>query len=475
MFWTPSTEEESVEIDLIDLSTKNVVFPSEPSSPTESDESDDSKTIQNSPEPILSWVSKSNSSSLSGTEHETSSHLSGEPILSSGPPNPASGPVLSNPPTGNRSLPENFQRVMPSEQTLSNPPFQFNPNAFVQNMDPVSQYLLNQYLYQQLIAMSRVNSMNGAASLSTVSSNLGRNLIYNPLAQMPLLPVPFSNPMQMPVQLSLPFQYPFIPVPMDFSMMNQSPLMNPVQYLHNTAATTQPAEIKPDNPESTTTETPKKRRAPSKRASRKVRPKVIPEKGAIQCQGTNRKKNKRCRNAALMEFIGPRPIYCAEHIHLDPDCLYTKCKSNYQKVPGDKKGCREVVLKEFNLCHKHYHDAVKRMKGFEGVNLVLDKLVRVTEILNNLEDEALKAKKTDADLFQRKNKLIPKFHQIRNILKKRLCELYLEGFPLDTCIPLEYLQDPDSIIPLSILQTAYQPKPPISYSPEPVLDKTLEL
>jgi len=115
------------------------------------------------------------------------------------------------------------------------------------------------------------------------------------------------------------------------------------------------------------------------------------------------------------------------------------------------------------------------MKGFEGVNLVLDKLVRVTEILNNLEDEALKAKKTDADLFQRKNKLIPKFHQIRNILKKRLCELYLEGFPLDTCIPLEYLQDPDSIIPLSILQTAYQPKPPISYSPEPVLDKTLEL
>jgi len=87
---------------------------------------------------------------------------------------------------------------------------------------------------------------------------LDRNLIYNPLAQMPILPVPFSNPMQMPVQLSLPFQYPFIPVPMDFSMMNQSPLMNPVQSLPNTAATTQPAEIKPDNPESTPTETPKK-------------------------------------------------------------------------------------------------------------------------------------------------------------------------------------------------------------------------
>jgi len=217
-------------------------------------------------------------------------------------------------------------------------------------------------------------------------------------------------------------------------------------------------------------ETPKKRRAPSKRTSRKVRPKVIPEKGAIQCQGTNRKKNKRCRNAALMEFIGPRPIYCAEHIHLDPECLYTKCKSSYQKAPGDKKGCREVVLKEFNLCHKHYHDTVKKMKGPEGVSLVLDKLIRVSEILNNLEDEALKAKKTDADLFQRKNKLIPKFHQIRTILKKRLCELNAEGFPIQNCIPAEYFQDPDSIIPLSILQTAYQP----SYS-QPILDKTLEL
>jgi hypothetical protein len=276
---------------------------------------------------------------------------------------------------------------------------------------------------------------------------------------------------------------------MDFSMMHQSPLMNQGQSaLPNTTSnsttnitpsSSSSIEIKPDITEPCamppiTSETPKKRRAPSKRTSRKVRPKVIPEKGAIQCQGTNRKKNKRCRNAALMEFIGPRPIYCAEHIHLDPDCLYTKCKSTYQKVPGDKKGCREVVLKEFNLCHKHYHDAVKRMKGFEGVSLVIDKLVRVTEILNNLEDEALKAKKTDADLFQRKNKLIPKFHQIRNILKKRLCELYAEGFPIEPCVS-EYLQDPDSIIPLPVLQTAYKPKPPVLYSPEPVLEKTLEV
>jgi len=477
MFWsTPSTEEES-ELDLMEYTTaKNVVFPTESSSPTESDESEESKTIQNSPEQIssiTSWESKPHTDLSSSTLHESS--------LLSGVPNSSSGVNVNlNPPTtGNRPLtPETVPRLGVPPDPLSNLPFQFNPNAFIsQNMDPVSQYFLNQYLYQQLITFSRVNSMNSNTSLNA-SSNLGRNLIYNPLAQMPILPVPFSNPMQIPVQLSLPFQYPFFPVPMDFSMMSQAQLMNQGQSLPNTTAVAAPpSELKPDSSGSSSipTETPKKRRAPSKRTSRKVRPKVIPEKGAIQCQGTNRKKNKRCRNAALMEFIGPRPIYCAEHIHLDPDCLYTKCKSTYQKVPGDKKGCREVVLKEFNLSHKHCHGAVKRMKGYEGVSLVLDKLVRVTEILNNLEDEALKAKKTDADLFQRKNKLIPKFHQIRNILKKRLCELYAEGYPLETCIPAEYLQDADSIIPITILQTAYKPKPADSYSPEPVLDKTLEL
>lgn len=60
-------------------------------------------------------------------------------------------------------------------------------------------------------------------------------------------------------------------------------------------------------------------------------------KGAIQCKGKNRKKGIQCRNAALMEYIGPKPEYCAEHIDLDPKSLYTKCKSSYQKEIGDNK------------------------------------------------------------------------------------------------------------------------------------------
>lgn len=154
---------------------------------------------------------------------------------------------------------------------------------------------------------------------------------------------------------------------------------------------------------------------------RRVRPKVIPEKGAIQCKGYNRKKKTQCKNAALMEYIGPRPLYCAEHIDLDPDCLYTKCKSPFNKTRDDEKGCREVVLKEFTFCHKHYSLAIEEMatKG-EGRKEAEIKLERAKSLLENLESEAIKAKRTDPDLFQRKHKLIPKFQQVIRTLQKFL-------------------------------------------------------
>lgn len=155
---------------------------------------------------------------------------------------------------------------------------------------------------------------------------------------------------------------------------------------------------------------------------RRVRPKVIPEKGAIQCKGYNRKKKTQCKNAALMEYIGPRPLYCAEHIDLDPDCLYTKCKSPFNKTREDEKGCREVVLKEFTFCHKHYYLAVEEMasKGEEGKKEAEQKLERAKTLLRNLETEAIKAKRSDPDLFQRKHKLIPKFQQVIRTLQKYL-------------------------------------------------------
>lgn len=154
------------------------------------------------------------------------------------------------------------------------------------------------------------------------------------------------------------------------------------------------------------------------RRMRQPRPKVVEAKGAVQCQGKNRKKGTQCRNAALMEYIGPRPVYCAEHIELDPRSLYEKCKSPYQKEPGDNKGCKEVVLKEFGMCYKHFPDFCNQLIQARDVMRARKHYERVTMLLAQLEKEAANAKKKDGDLYQRKNKLIPKFQEMKRIISK---------------------------------------------------------
>jgi len=159
---------------------------------------------------------------------------------------------------------------------------------------------------------------------------------------------------------------------------------------------------------------------PVARRVRQTRPKVVEAKGAVQCKGRNRKKGTQCRNAALMEYIGPRPIYCAEHIELDPKSLYEKCKSSYQKDPGDNKGCKEVVLKEFGVCYKHYADLVAEMIENREYDKIRKHSDRITELLAQLERDAAAAKKKDGDLYQRKNKLIPKFQEMKKQAIKAL-------------------------------------------------------
>jgi len=127
------------------------------------------------------------------------------------------------------------------------------------------------------------------------------------------------------------------------------------------------------------------------------------------------KKGIQCRNAALMEYIGPRPEYCAEHIDLDPKSLYTKCKSPYQKEVGDNKGCKEVVLKEFGVCYKHYADAANDMIRNKEIETLRHQQSRIVDLLHQLEREAAAAKKKDGDLYQRKNKLIPKFQEMKKL------------------------------------------------------------
>jgi hypothetical protein len=167
------------------------------------------------------------------------------------------------------------------------------------------------------------------------------------------------------------------------------------------------------------------------RRLRQTRPKVIESKGAIQCKGRNRKKGTQCRNAALMEYIGPRPQYCAEHIELDPDTLYVKCKSPYQKEHGDGKACKEVVLKEFGLCYKHLPDMLAEMIAVRDHARLQHAAVRAVQLLAQLEREASIAKRRDADLYQRKNKLIPKFQEMKKAVMRAVHAANDVGFTVD--------------------------------------------
>jgi len=211
-----------------------------------------------------------------------------------------------------------------------------------------------------------------------------------------------------------------------FTQQNQQQPLTIVPQFYNMLTQFQPT--KPSTPNSTTEEPEDRKRKSTgrshQRPKRQTRPKVVEAKGAVQCKGKNKKKSAQCRNAALMEYIGPRPIYCAEHIELDPQSLYEKCRSQYQKEVGDKKGCKEVVLKEFGFCYKHYIDAVNEtIVATRDVEKARKHFDRIADLLMQLEREAAAAKKKDGDLYQRKNKLIPKFQEMKKVITKTLEDL----------------------------------------------------
>ncbi|PRP88384.1 hypothetical protein PROFUN_03298 [Planoprotostelium fungivorum] len=153
---------------------------------------------------------------------------------------------------------------------------------------------------------------------------------------------------------------------------------------------------------------------------RNTRPKVEVDKGAVQCIGYNRKRKCQCRNAALKEYIGPAPQYCAEHIELDPNSLYQKCMSPYHKNPEDRRRCKEVVLKEFKMCYKHFGDLCSSFLKDNDVDTIQHLVERTTQLHHQLEIEANSAKKMGGDLYQRKIKLLPKFAEMKSIATKTL-------------------------------------------------------
>lgn len=110
-------------------------------------------------------------------------------------------------------------------------------------------------------------------------------------------------------------------------------------------------------------------------------------------------------------ILGDQPVYCAEHIEQDPNSIYCKCRAPYQNEPGDKKvdsfflerlspssyslpsiqRCKEIVLKEFEYCYKHYGIAIQSMVGRDGYVLACsraDKLVSICTHIPSLDSRS---------------------------------------------------------------------------------------
>jgi hypothetical protein len=56
------------------------------------------------------------------------------------------------------------------------------------------------------------------------------------------------------------------------------------------------------------------------------------ERYVLQCKA-NTTHGRRCRNAALLEFVGPQPRFCAQHIQLDTIALSHQCGHLSDRIP----------------------------------------------------------------------------------------------------------------------------------------------
>lgn len=252
----------------------------------------------------------------------------------------------------------------------------------------------NGFPYGPQIAGASSSSFNSHAAPSSFSfgpqgqapSALPSQLVgAHPHHQLPpMVAMPQGNPLPQSASSlpQLPPQY--LPYPVVGGVV--PPMMNYSQMtpqMYQLFAQFQSLLFKPPQPTEQSSLDDKKKNRSARTFARRVRqtrPKVVEAKGAVQCKGRNRKKGTQCRNAALMEYMGPRPIYCAEHIELDPKSLYEKCKAGYQKEPGDSKGCKEVVLKEFGVCYKHYSDTTADLVRANALDKCIKQNHRIQEI-----------------------------------------------------------------------------------------------
>lgn len=85
-----------------------------------------------------------------------------------------------------------------------------------------------------------------------------------------------------------------------------------------------------------------------------------------------------------MEYIGPALSLCHKSLQEMP--------LQYQKEVGDKKGCKEVVLKEFGYCYKYYIDSVNDIVAVCDYKKACKHLESTTELHKYPSDSGISLK-----------------------------------------------------------------------------------
>eukprot|EP00792_Barthelona_sp_PAP020_P005086 TRINITY_DN2489_c0_g2_i1.p1 TRINITY_DN2489_c0_g2~~TRINITY_DN2489_c0_g2_i1.p1 ORF type:complete len:316 (-),score=73.44 TRINITY_DN2489_c0_g2_i1:157-1077(-) len=229
-----------------------------------------------------------------------------------------------------------------------------------------------------------------ASSVSSTDSPVGNAQSMNSQMNNPFFYSQFGF---QPIPFGFPGQYPFFP------SFQVAPVHNHNAYPNNSTSI-----------EKSMSKISEKNKA---KKSHRDRPDYQP------CCAKNKKTGKPCRNPALMEYIGEKPEYCAEHIESDPSSIYCKCRSNFGKEIGDGKRCKEVVLKEFMFCSKHlkYHYCDLQTDP-SALPEVRSKLARCKELYNKLSQEIQIVRHSNQILFYRKSKLLPKYEKLCNDLQE---------------------------------------------------------
>eukprot|EP01099_Mayorella_cantabrigiensis_P004412 TRINITY_DN330_c0_g5_i1.p1 TRINITY_DN330_c0_g5~~TRINITY_DN330_c0_g5_i1.p1 ORF type:complete len:315 (-),score=62.00 TRINITY_DN330_c0_g5_i1:64-885(-) len=153
-----------------------------------------------------------------------------------------------------------------------------------------------------------------------------------------------------------------------------------------------------------------------------------------QCQAWNKRTSQRCQNIVLMEFLGPIPDFCAQHIEQDPLSLFSHCK--FGSPHNDRRRrCREIVLRDFGWCTKHFDRFLENYNAHSHLPLLQDKLNIVQSHLRELEESHKAPVKDDKSLYHRKYKIITKLQQMKIRLLHRLSKL--ERLQPNQSIPIQ--------------------------------------